>query len=1299
MNMPKQLMSQFATLALGLAATSAWAHQTWTGSGEGDDWNTPGNWSGGTVPGDGEDALFDTGAIGANVSFAGNYTMANQLKIQTGSTNDVDAVTFTADSAEHGLAMSNTSWGRINIGLDRAGALVLGKGTWLGAGYDTDSGAQFYIGNGHEGVLAILEDATLKASRLSVGNTDSGNYGYGYLLLNGGSVLVNKGTYVGEANCTGKVEIVAGTYTSPDFNIGQGGLSYGKTEVKRTGKIVATTAVSVGNNANAYGELHVSQGGVVESSTLRVAGNGNAETPTTGRVVIDGGEITIANAYLGDNRANNTGVVEVVSGKLTASGSINIGQTSGGYGELIYRGGTLSGSLNIGNKDGSAGKFTVKDSAYVFDSDFSYPKAYATGILEVGDGGTLTVPNLYIAGKDKYGSAGSHYTGYATVYTNGTLAATGFLSLGKGAHSESKLTVDGGTVTAAAGLYLARDNSYDGDNAKAEVEVKNCGSLIVSANGVTIARNSGGQGTIKVGNEGSVDVTGDITMTYSGNSTGIVEVVGGTFNVSGKITCGSSWAGALSTYTQSGGEAKIGDVVQLGGTDNNSTGNHSEGLIKLSGGTLEAKGVTVSGKSDNVYSLVFDGGTLKANAGANTTFVPSDSRLAVSITANGGAIDTNGKNLTVASSITGTGTLTKKGLGTLTLGEPPTFPIRIEGGNVVFPENAVLTSKITVAAGAVYVYDPSLTYTGGIEVENGGLVVLDNKSYTSGTQYDIPAAITFLAGAVAEDSIVVNTGARTTVAFSGSTYTITDANSETPVTTVWLGGTYGQIIEQGGVNVGEFYYNANWSHGAPTAIDTAIIAGDCTIRTWEGTKHNGRHPLYELVLKDGATLTFLSGWPSNRQPALQPQRISGNGTLRLGSTGIVYNETVDCVVESTVTVEFIAGQADENVARASWVEGGSKGVIFYGPVKNPSGALVASGNYVQFIGAVDISSADAIVYTEDDTEKTVRTSFYNCTMNGTVTINGRAEFYKTGINGNISGAGRIDIPVPSGSPNSSTVTLSGDNSAFEGTVYATRNINFASAAAGSAKAYWWLPNCDVTIAVESGALKFGHLYCAGNKKLFKMADGVTPNDLIIEVGKGEIIGKKYFDSGAGLDVTLKKVAFSEDEAGAFTYAGYGFPKIEVAAGEFMFRDDSSDSDAYVQPAPFAVAATVTVDAGAVVSGTNAVSISSLTLADGAFIAGPGTKLTNVGTATLEGADGVKVLVADATALTAGTRYNLITATEGVNGRPYGVAVDASGADVAASNGNEKEFWLARVRGKILHLVEANPRAGLQIILR
>ena len=122
---------------------------------------------------------------------------------------------------------------------------------------------------------------------------------------------------------------------------------------------------------------------------------------------------------------------------------------------------------------------------------------------------------------------------------------------------------------------------------------------------------------------------------------------------------------------------------------------------------------------------------------------------------------------------------------------------------------------------------------------------------------------------------------------------------------------------------------------------------------------------------------------------------------------------------------------------------------------------------------------------------------------------------------------------------------------------------------------------------------------------------------------------------------------------------------------------------------------LTVAEGAIAAGSAAPTIGTLTMASGSHVAANTTVTINATTATV---DGVKVLIADDSALTAGATYDLITATT-LSGTPAVYAVDSEGNHVAASNGKPKNWWLAKSRGGVLRLTEGNPNAGLAIIFR
>ncbi|TDA47873.1 autotransporter outer membrane beta-barrel domain-containing protein, partial [Burkholderia pyrrocinia] len=126
-----------------------------------------------------------------------------------------------------------------------------------------------------------------------------------------------------------------------------------------------------------------------------------------------------------------------------------------------------------------------------------------------------------------------------------------------------------------------------------------------------------------------------------------------------------------------------------------------------SGGTTITQG-TLSVAADNALgassgSLTFNGGTLQLGSAFNLA-----SGRAVSITSNNGTIDTQGFNSTLTQGITGAGSLTKLGSGTLTLNGASSYAggTNVNAGTVIVgdgtSESAALGGggPVTVASGA-----------------------------------------------------------------------------------------------------------------------------------------------------------------------------------------------------------------------------------------------------------------------------------------------------------------------------------------------------------------------------------------------------------------------------------------------------------------------------------------------------------------------------------------------------------------------------------------------------------------------
>ncbi len=197
------------------------------------------------------------------------------------------------------------------------------------------------------------------------------------------------------------------------------------------------------------------------------------------------------------------------------------------------------------------------------------------------------------------------------------------------------------------------------------------GSTIVTASGkeIAIANESGGDHTL--------NVAGTVT-----NNGGMVVQARGILNINN----GGNWTqnGAVNAAPQSSAynvqiSVNTGGALTYAGTNpfslssSSATGTGSATLT-LNGGTFttgkalnnSSTGTATTGASNLVFS---NGGTLKLSASIAdlVTITTSGRTFNVTLGTGGGKIDTNGFNTTLARDITGTGSLTKLGAGTLTL--------------------------------------------------------------------------------------------------------------------------------------------------------------------------------------------------------------------------------------------------------------------------------------------------------------------------------------------------------------------------------------------------------------------------------------------------------------------------------------------------------------------------------------------------------------------------------------------------------------------------------------------------------
>ena len=306
---------------------------------------------------------------------------------------------------------------------------------------------------------------------------------------------------------------------------------------------------------------------------------------------------------------------------------------------------------------------------------------------------------------------------------------------------------------------------------------------------------------------------------------------------------------------------------------------------------------------------------------------------------------------------------------------------------------------------------------------------------------------------------------------------------------------------------------------------------------------------------------------------------------------------------------------------------------------------------------------------------------------GKVTVESGAQLklqYAVDLLGGIAGAGNIYVAGNEGVGSRTTDTkygsregytryIDGDCSGFTGTFTEGANSDrsvatyFRGITNGSASATWNLNGIKFGFASSDSTAVFS----LGNLVL-QTPGGASGDDL-------KSLDVKTSGTTFTLEIGGANGASTLISAYAINSTDILFKK--VGTGTLTLDGVSLDS--------------LTVAEGAIAAGSAAPTIGTLTMASGSHVAANTTVTINATTATV---DGVKVLIADDSALTAGATYNLITATT-LSGTPEVYAVDSEGNNVAASNGKTKNWWLAKSRGGVLRLTEGNPNAGMAIFIR
>jgi autotransporter-associated beta strand protein len=730
-------------------------------------------------------AASNFGTGGANVLLNGGG-----LQWATGVTEDISsrlaalgAGGGTLDTNGNNITLGTSISGTGALTKAGAGTLILSAsnsysgGTKITGGFIQFSNSTSFGGTGANVTLdggglrwATSSSADISSRLAAVGT------GGGTLDTNGNDVIL-----ASDIQGTGKLtKIGVGTLALSGTNAYSGG-----TEVK-AGTIEFSAATNFGGTGanvtlNGGGLRWATSSSADISSRLAAVGTGGGTLDTNGN------DVTLASGISGAGA-----LAKVGAGTLTLSG------TSTHTGNMTVDAGALKVTGILGN--GSyAGNITLTGGPITFDQTDaqtlsgtlsgtgSFTKA-GTGALTltgtnmlsggmiVKDGGVLaisadanlgvaydssTAPNAKLTLGDTTAGTLRFATG-ATVARPVVLAGTGGVFDTNGTNGTLSGEISGSaplTKANAGTLTLSGSSTYSGDTTVSAGRLEVTGSLgsgsyagAIHVTGGVLALNQAGAQTLSgvISGGGTLAKSGAGVLTLSGSNTytGDMAISGGTLLVTGSLGSGS-YAGAIHVtggvlaLNQAGAQTLSG-VISGGGT----LAKSGVGVLTLSGTNTHTGGATISNGfihfttlanlGNGAGNVTLDGGGLRWASGSS---VDISNKLAP-LGSNGGTLDTNGNDVTLSTRVTGTGGLTKAGVGKLVLAGASTYA----GDTTV----SAGTLEVTGTLGASASYGGNISLSGTtITFAQGSAQTLSGDITGTGSVVKTGAGILKVAGTVA----------------------------------------------------------------------------------------------------------------------------------------------------------------------------------------------------------------------------------------------------------------------------------------------------------------------------------------------------------------------------------------------------------------------------------------------------------------------------------------------------------------------------------------------------------------------
>jgi hypothetical protein len=951
------LVPNYVSSSTGMSLTTqgALASVYWTdGTGN---WNTPGNWSTGAVPGSGDVVYIPNGD---NVTFnSGTSTIAG---LTNAGTFTLAGGSFTVNGViqDQGTGTASMSGGTL------VGATIAG-GTTLSVTGGTVSGLTV------TGTMNIPRTGGGETVTVSGDLTDDGLV----TVRDGGVLLFNA--------ASGATQNVTGTGTLTLLGSGGGNdVFLRQTGAAHTVRFTPTLALNAGANSNTIGDVN---GGGLAGTWIT---QGTTTIPSgaelgfgTGTFTNDVGAIwnlTGGTLALGGNWLNN-GTLQISGGTLSIGGTFvqaNLGTYSGMTSATVNLTTVLTG--NTVSLNATTGSWNLASGSIVTSSTIN-----TTG------GAQLLAPSATFDNVTINGTVTSPRTGGAhtltilhdlTVNTGGKLSLFDGTTLGFSAAAGATQDLVGGGTLDLEGPGGGNDVFVRQFTASHTVQFAAGGSdgtaPTVSAgnNSNTIGDTGGGGFAGTWENLGTFTAVGAGVLTFSGSGTFLNDAgaawtsTGGTLNVAGSWTNNGSITATSGTLNVAGSGSNPGTVTATGGTLNLGGTWTNSGTVTFSGGTVNVTGaitnastavtINVNAAANFGGSGTITGGTIAVASGVLFTQNGNFTFDGVTVAGGGAVLETNGTftSLFVRNGLTVNGTIDiGDAAGTFYAFMRPTMTETIGGsGTIVFGGNTSNTIQ-TSGNGETVTFGPSLTIRG-----KSGTITGDNTTgfisnfVLQGTlQPDVAGGTISIGGSTnsfqstSTSTIQIQNGGGLTIAPQTSTGTWTGSG---PVT-VNSGGTFtvsalswsngGSItLNNGTANFGGNFTQANVGTVSRTGGTVNIIgklSGDLTLDATTG--------LWNLAgggTLSGGTLTSTVGTVQQAgnftldnatiAAGTTVQATNGSFTSLFVRNGLTVNGTID--IGDTAGTFFA-------VLRPTMTEtiGGSGTIVFGG---NTSNTIQTQGN-------------------------------------------------------------------------------------------------------------------------------------------------------------------------------------------------------------------------------------------------------------------------------------------------------------------------------------------------------------------